>query len=164
MQIKIFCIPLSDAERSEAETNKFLRSHRILQTERHFCADGGGYWTLLVEYMEGDPQAESPLASRRDHRDAAASLTDEQKEKYTQLKAIRKTIAAQESLPAYLVFTNEELALLAQLPVVNEETARQVKGIAPKRLSDYAKYFYDVTDGEESGQPDAEDCSQGEFV
>ena len=38
MQIKIFTIPLQDGERSEAEANKFLRSHRILQVERHFCS------------------------------------------------------------------------------------------------------------------------------
>lgn len=162
MQIKIFTIPISDAERCEAETNKFLRSHRILQTERHFCADGGGYWTLLVEYMDGDPTAEAPPANRRDHRDVAAALPEEARVKYERLKAIRRTIAGQESLPAYLIFTNEELAVLAQMPVLSEETTRHVKGIAPKRLGDYVKYFYDTNDGEEGGQPDGANCGQGE--
>jgi len=163
MQIKIFTIPLSDTEVSEAEVNAFIRRHRILQIDRQFSSEGGGYWTLFVEYMEGDPSDKVPPANRRDHRDAAATLTEEQKEKYERLKAIRRTIATRESLPAYLVFTNEELALLAQLPVVSEETTKHVKGIAPKRLGDFAKYFYDTTDdGEAGGQPDGEDSQQGE--
>lgn len=163
MQIKVFTIPLSDTERCEAEANKFLRSHRVLQTERHFCADGGGYWTLLVEYMEGDPADAAPPAKRSDHRDVRATLTEEQQAKYDRMTGIRRTIAKQESLPAYLIFTNEELALLAQLPVVSEETTKHVKGIAPKRLGDFAKYFYDTTDdGEAGGKPDGEDSGQGE--
>lgn len=162
MQIKVFTIPLSDTERCEAEANKFLRSHRVLQVERHFCPDGGGYWTLLVEYMEGDPTGEAPPAKRNDHRDAAASLTEEQKAKYERMKTIRRTVAGRESLPAYLIFTNEELALLAQLPAVNEDTTKHVKGIAPKRLGDYSKYFYDTDDGETGGQLDGEDSRQGE--
>jgi len=39
MQIKIFTLPIYSSERSEDDLNKFLRSHRILQTERHFCPD-----------------------------------------------------------------------------------------------------------------------------
>lgn len=51
---------------SEDDLNRFLRSHRVLQVERHFCADGGGFWALLVEYVEGDPQAEAPPVHRRE--------------------------------------------------------------------------------------------------
>ncbi|MBO5591566.1 MAG: HRDC domain-containing protein [Prevotella sp.] len=163
MQIKVFTIPLSNAEVSEAEVNAFIRGHRVLQIDRQFSSEGGGYWTLFVEYMEGDPSDKVPPANRRDHRDAAATLTEEQKARYERMKAIRRTIATQESLPAYLVFTNEELAVLAQLPAVNEETTKHVKGIAPKRLGDYVKYFYDTTgDGEAGGKPDGEDSRQGE--
>lgn len=162
MQIKIFTIPLSDTDRCETEANKFLRSHRILQMERHFCSDGGGFWTLFVEYMDGDLTAAAPPANRRDHRDVAATLPEEVKTRYERMKAIRRAIATQESLPAYLIFTNEELAVLAQMPVLSEETTKHVKGIAPKRLGDYVKYFYDTNDGEAGGQSDGEDCRQGE--
>ena len=55
MQIKIFTIPLSNTEVSEAEVNAFIRGHRVLQIDRHFSSEGGGYWTLFIEYMEGDP-------------------------------------------------------------------------------------------------------------
>ena len=43
MQIKIFTIPLSNIDSSEAEVNAFIRGHRVLQIDRHFSSDGGGY-------------------------------------------------------------------------------------------------------------------------
>jgi len=164
MQIRVFTIPLQDAERSEAEANKFLRSHRILQVERHFCPDGGGYWTLLVEYLAGDPTAEAPPASRKDRRDPSVELSDEEHRRYDHFKGIRKSIAKELSIPAYLVFTNEELALLSKMPELTEENTRQVKGIAPQRLADYVKYFISEQHGEAGGQPDGADSEPGEFA
>ena len=66
MQLKIFSIPAFGSEALEEEMNKFLRTHRILQIERHFCPDNGGYWAVMVEYMLGDPVAEVPPAERRE--------------------------------------------------------------------------------------------------
>ena len=39
MQVKTFILPVLSAERSEEELNRFLRAHRVLQMERHFCAE-----------------------------------------------------------------------------------------------------------------------------
>ena len=60
MQIKLYTIPVFDSEAIEEELNRFLRGHRILQLERHFCADNGGYWAIMIEYVDGDPVAEAP--------------------------------------------------------------------------------------------------------
>ena len=46
MQIKIFTLPIYSSERCEGELNVFLRSHRILQIERHFCSGNGEYWNV----------------------------------------------------------------------------------------------------------------------
>lgn len=64
MQIKLFTMPAFGGEAAEEELNRFLRSHRVLQLERHFVSDQGGYWALLVEYADGDPIAEAPPQSR----------------------------------------------------------------------------------------------------
>ena len=134
MQIKIFTLPIYSSERSEDELNKFLRSHRILQTERHFCPENGGYWTILVEYLDGDPTAEVPPAMRHDRKDFSKELDDESLKRYERYKAIRRELAKQKNIPAYLIFTNEELAILAKMPALDEETAKHIKGIAPSRL------------------------------
>lgn len=67
MQIKLFTIPVFGSDSIEEEMNRFLRGHRILQLERHFCADNGGYWAILVEYVDGDPLAEADTADFRFH-------------------------------------------------------------------------------------------------
>ena len=70
MQVKTFILPVLSSERNEEDLNKFLRSHRVLQMERHFCAENGGFWAVLVEYVEGDPTESVPPAHQRDRQDA----------------------------------------------------------------------------------------------
>ena len=145
MQIKIFTLSLIGSERSEDDMNKFLRSHRILQTERHFCPDNGGYWTILVEYVDGDSSAEAPVAYRKEKKDFSANLSEEEKQRYDYFKAIRRELATQRSVPAYLIFTNEELAILAKIQDLSEETSKHIKGIAPSRLKDNIEHFQEGT-------------------
>ena len=142
---------------TDEELNRFLRSHRVLQVERHFCADNGGYWAMLVEYVEGDPTAEAPPAQRRERKDFSESLSEEEKQRYESYKTVRRELAQQHSIPAYLVFTNEELAILSRLPELTDETVRGIKGIAPQRLKDYVRFFYTVSHAEASGGTDAPD-------
>lgn len=80
----------------------------------------------------------------------------------TIINKVRKQLADQKSIPAYLVFTNEELALLAKLPDLNKDTATHIKGIAPQRLKEFVHYFYVVNNGEEGRQSDVEDSQSGE--
>ena len=157
MQIKLFTLPIFDCEHSEEEMNKFLRSHRILQTERHFCPDNGGYWAILVEYMDGEPTAESPVAYRKEKKDFSEGMTDEEKKRYENFKKIRRELATSRSIPAYMIFTNEELAILAKIPQLNADTSKNIKGIAPSRLKDNVEHFYEVKDGETCGLSDASD-------
>ena len=164
MQIKLFTMPAYGGEAAEEEINRFLRSHRVLQLERHYVADNGGYWAMLIEYADGDPVAEAPPASRRDRKDPTEGMTDEEKARFNVYRDIRKVVSQRRAIPPYLVFTNEELAILARLPVVNEETVKGLKGIAPQRLKDYIANFYNLTtaNGEESGPSDDSDSQSGE--
>ena len=163
MQIKLFTMPTFGGDEVEAEVNKFLRSHRVLQLERHFVSDQGGYWALLVEYTGGDPIAEAPPQGRRERKDPAADLSDEEKERFSLYRDVRKEIAQQRAIPPYLVFTNEELAILARLPAVNDETVKGIKGIGPQRLKDYVTYFYNLDiHAKESRTANAADSESGE--
>ena len=165
MQIKLFTMPTFGGEAVEEELNKFLRSHRILQLERHFVAEQGGYWAMLVEYADGDPVAEAPPQGRGQRKDPTTGMADEVKARFNPYRDVRKELAAQRGIPPYLVFTNEELASLAQLPVLNEETARGLKGIAPQRMKDYIAFFFDnlkPDNAETGGAADAPDLLSGE--
>ena len=116
----------------------------------------------MIEYVDGDPIAEAPPASRRERKDFTEGLTDEEKQRFEYYKKIRKQLADQNSIPAYLVFTNEELALLSKIPELREDTAKNIKGIAPQRLKDYIHHFYIVADAEESRTTDAENSQYSE--
>ena len=49
MQFKFFMLPVADSTQGEDELNKFLRSHRILTTERHFCPEKA---TCLMAFID----------------------------------------------------------------------------------------------------------------
>ena len=155
-------LPIQGDQQTEEELNRFLRSHRILQVERHFCSENGGYWALMVEYVDGDPTAEAPPTQRRERKDFSEGLTDEEKQRYENYKVVRRELAQQHNIPAYLVFTNEELSILSRLSQLNDETVRGVKGIAPQRLKDYVRFFYDVSHAEASGELDVANSQPGE--
>ena len=162
MQIKLFTMPAYGGEAAEEEINKFLRSHRVLQLERHYVADNGGYWAMLIEYADGDPVAEAPPQGRS-RKDPTEGMTDEEKMRFSVYRDVRKVVSQRRAIPPYLVFTNEELAILARLPVVNEETTKDIKGIGPQRLKDYVAYFFNLNShAEESREPDATDSESGE--
>ena len=165
MQIKLFTMPVFGGEAVEEELNKFLRSHRVLQLERHYVADNGGYWAMLVEYADGDPIAEAPPQGRRERKDPTEGMTDEEKMRFNVYRDKRKELSTQRAIAPFLVFTNEELSLMARLPVLNAETAKGLKGIAPQRARDYMPFFYDLittADAEESEKSDAADLQAGE--
>lgn len=169
MQLKLFTMPVFGGEAVEDELNKFLRSHRVLQLERHYCSDNGGYWAMLVEYADGDPIAEAPPQTRQP-RDVTAGMSDEEKQRYNMFRDIRKDLAQQKACPAYLVFTNEELAILARQPELTDDSVKGLKGIAPQRLKDHVFYFLDHqtmqrtanANDEKSDQPDAQHSESGE--
>lgn len=154
MQIKIFQLSSSNAKYSEDELNKFLRSHRILRVEHHFV-ERDCSWALLVEYQDEQPDAVSPVAKRRNKKDVTEGMSDELRQRYEHLRKIRTQLSMQRSVPAYVIFTNDELVLLAHEPELNEDTVKRIRGIAPSRLKDNVRYFFDeLSDNETHWESD----------
>ena len=146
MQIKIFNLPLLSDSIEEDKLNKFLRSHRILQISKAYSLENAGSWTVFVEYMDGD-QTEIP-SSRRSTKDYSKELSSEEYERYSRFREIRKKISEEKNIPPYLVFTNEELALLAKYSNLTKETLKGIKDIPARRLTDYGDLF--ISDNEKS--------------
>lgn len=80
MQIKIYSVPVFGGSALEEEVNRFLRGHRVLQVERHFCADNGGYWAIFIEYA--DYAGDSSPASRKDKADVTKDMNDYEKQRF----------------------------------------------------------------------------------
>ena len=68
-------------------------------------------------------------------------LDDATFEKFSKLREIRKKVAADEGIPAFAVFTDEELAGLARLDKITQKGMVSVKGIGDKKVERFAKHF-----------------------
>lgn len=142
MQFKTFVIPVNQSHEAEEELNHFLRSKRVLSVERHFAAEGGGRWLLLVEYIDGEQHETARPASRsREREDLTTGLTDEQRQRFEHFKQVRLEIAKRENVRAYMVFTDRELVTMAELDVLSLETIAKIKGVGEKRATQYGLFF-----------------------
>lgn len=139
MQIKIFTLPVLHSEQMEEEANKFLRSHRVMTIDRQFCAEQGGYWTLCVSYQDnGSPQG--AVVSRSGKVDYREVLSPEAFGRFARFREIRKEVAAQQGIPAYAVFTDEELSQIALMEEVTMPAIAAIKGVG-KRAEKYGAAF-----------------------
>lgn len=153
MQIKLFTIPVGDSGAAQEEMNRFLRGNKILEVQNQLISnENGAYWCFCVRYIE---KAFAPTNEHKGKVDYKQILDEVTFKKFSKLREIRKKVAAEEGMPAFAIFTDEELAGLAKLETITPKTMLSVKGIGDKKVERFAKHF--ITDGkrdEKSGTPD----------
>lgn len=141
MQIKIFIIPIGDSGGALQEMNAFLRGNKILEVENQFVSnEHGAYWSFCVRYIErayAGADGEKPKA-KVDYRKVLDEATFQ---KFSKLREIRKKIAAEQGISAFIILTDEELAELAKLDEITEKAMLGIKGIGEKKVGRFAKYF-----------------------
>lgn len=143
MQVKIFTLPIHGCEQMEEEANRFLRSHRVMTVDRQFSPDGGGYWTLFITYQDGLPSAGGGSGvgvSRSGKVDYREVLSPEEFGRFALYRDIRKEMAVQQGVPAYAIFTDEELSLIARMETVTLEAIAAIKNVG-KRAEKYGMAF-----------------------
>lgn len=113
MQIKIYTIPIVESEVFNEEMNKFLGSYKVLQVDQSIIQmEAGSYWTFCIRYIGGSLL---PVFAAKEKIDYKTILSEADFEKFTILRESRKSIAKEEAIPAYAVFTDAKLAELSQL-------------------------------------------------
>jgi hypothetical protein len=142
MQIRIFTIPNADSGSLQAEMNAFLSGHKVLEIEQKFFQnENGGYWTFCVRYINGGVPPSQPYSGKKvDYREI---LNDKDFSIFSKLRVIRKELAAADGSPAYVVFTDEELANIARLPEITEKAMLGVQGVGDKKVAKYGKALID---------------------
>ena len=63
---------------------------------------------------------------------------------FSKLRACRKILAANDAVPAYAVFTDEELAGIARLPVLEVGKLIAIKGIGDKKVGKYGSQIIEL--------------------
>lgn len=137
MQVKIFTLPISDDGTAQAELNKFIQHHKILELRQEFFQNkNDAAWCLCVNYLKTNTAASYAKPVKKDYK---ALLTEVQFEVFARLRDIRKVIAADDAVPAYAVITGAELAEMAKLEVLTKPNVKGISGISDKRLEKYGK-------------------------
>ena len=90
------------------------------------------------------PPAPRPKAEKAAKRSRAADValeTDEQVELFERLRELRRRIAAEQSVPAYVVFADAALADMARRAPATAEEFLQVSGVGAAKLERYGDAF-----------------------
>jgi superfamily II DNA helicase RecQ len=137
MQIQIFNFPAFTSQYEIDEMNKFLRTNRIIDVEKHFVeSPDGSFWTFCVRYIEGPNH---PVFERKEKIDYKSVLDEQTFSRFIRLRDIRKEIAEKDAVPAYAVFTDAELAEIAGLSELSFKNMLSVKGIGLKKVEKYGE-------------------------
>lgn len=140
MALQFFSIPVRYPDDATQALNGFLRQHHVLSVDRHLIADGANsVWTVCVEYHPGrssGPHSAGTVSSKSkvDYREV---LNAEDFAVFAQLRQLRKELAAVEAVPIYKVFTNEQLAQIAQQRVDSRAALLRISGIGDARADKY---------------------------
>ncbi|MBP7498189.1 MAG: HRDC domain-containing protein [Bacteroidales bacterium] len=144
MQIKIFNVALGDNGEMLIEMNRFLAANKVLEIEQKFYQnEKGAYWSFCVRYLN-NATVTYPGQSNRHKPDYKEILNEKEFAIFSKLRECRKVLAANDAVPAYAVFTDEELAGIARLPELEPAKLIRVKGIGDKKVEKYGKQIIDL--------------------
>ncbi|MDH6535215.1 helicase [Parabacteroides sp. 52] len=145
MQIKLFNIPVSDTGVLMDEMNTFLRGHKVLDMEQKLIqSDHGGSWCFCIRYIEGPHPSPVPPHGVHKKVDYKEVLSAEIFAIFSHLRECRKQLSKEHGVAAYIIFTDEELAGIAGLEELNEESLETVKGISTKKVEKYGKALLEL--------------------
>ena len=148
LQYASYLIPLH-AESAEQELlNKFLRSHRIVQTKKELVTGNGmSNWAILVEYIESQDKGagEQSVKNKVDYKEI---LNAEDFVLFSKLREVRKKLAEENGLPVYAVCTNEQLADIAKTRPKNITEIKKIEGIGQGKAEKYAAALLECINNE----------------
>ncbi len=137
MQIRIFSIPIPGGEKLNDEMNQFLRSKRVLQVGNQLVTnENGTFWCFCIKYLE------DAVKSKRQKVDYRSVLDKESFNRFSKMREIRKKLAQEDGIPAYAVFTDEELAELAAKVRLDKRSMLEIRGIGQKKIEKYGPHFF----------------------
>ena len=134
-QLRHFLVRAAGDGVAEDALNRFLRGHQVLELRQEFVPDGSNSaWCIAVRYAEPDGADGRAGGAKRPRIDYKDELEPEAFARFVELRKRRKAIAEEAALPAFAVFTDEELADIARLEAPGLAELRSVKGVGAKKV------------------------------
>ncbi len=156
MQLQFFQVPVHRSQPDDL--NRFLAAHRVTSIERQFVSDGANsFWSICVTYESGDPPR-TPI-KRKEQIDYREVLTEEQFRIYAKLRVLRKELSDRDKVPAYTVFTNEQLAEVVRRHITTREEMAKIPGVGQSRIEKYADPFLEIMRAEKRPESSVSDAT-----
>ncbi len=145
MRFHFFTIPAADLGPATEALNAFCAAHTVLGVERRFIAAGeGGYWSVSLTVAADSHASNKRGGGKVDYRE---SLPADQFALYARLRTQRKALADERGIPAYQVFTNDQLAAMVQRRLTSREQLATIDGVGEGRLDAYAEAMLEILSG-----------------
>ena len=111
----------------------------MLDVDRQFyvTSDQVGHWSIAVTYLPSHNSI--VVGERREKIDYKEVLSVDDFDRFTKLRSIRKQLANSDAVPAYAVFTDAELAQIAQLSNIDTTSIAKISGIGERRIEKYGR-------------------------
>lgn len=142
MQIRVFTIPTADSDAITPEVNSFLQSQKLVSVEKQFVADGtNSFWSICVTYLQQGKASSPASGSSKKRIDYREVLSETDFAVFAELRTLRKELAERESVPAYALFTNEQLADMVRENVTTKASLGKITGVGEARVEKYGDTF-----------------------
>lgn len=142
MHYQFFRVRAVDPEQDSATLNAFLATNPVLEVTREFVADGSNsFWSLCVSVAAAEAGPAANKSGKRPSVDYRERLPPEVFSIYARLRALRNHMAKEQDIQPYAIFTNDQLASIAQLSSPSREAIAAIEGIGEKRLEMYVDTF-----------------------
>ena len=141
---RFFQIPACGDEFLEGEFNAFLESKPVVDVRQEFVeAESGAQWCFSVRWRDGAVAKDGPKRAKAlvDYKEI---LSPEDFVTFARLRDVRKELAKTEQVPAYAIFTNEQLAEIAKALPVSANALSKIEGVGESRVEQYGGQFLKV--------------------
>jgi superfamily II DNA helicase RecQ len=148
---KFFTVPAEGDARLESELNAFLCGHSVVDVKQEYHAASGanGTWCFCIRWRDKPGGVDNaPTKGRTDYKEI---LEEGDFTLYLRLRDLRKEVASREQVPAFTVFTNEQLAEMAKCRPSSAASFKKLAGVGDSRYAKYGAEFVKFLEDYEDG-------------
>lgn len=140
MKLKVFTLRLNETSGvfDDSELQAFLSERDAIAVDQHFFVhDGVPRWALLVHHREAAVRERGKVAQQAVAADWRSELSNVEVELFNALRSWRNTRARRDGRPAFVLFTNRQLAEIAKVVPRTLTELATVHGVGDARVRDY---------------------------
>jgi superfamily II DNA helicase RecQ len=140
MPFEFIQIPANGQGSAKEELNRLLRGGRIATVKKEFVSNGDdSFWAFCIEFLDGSLSADKSRGGPKiDYKEV---LDEAQFAVFARLRDLRKALSDKEAIPAYSIFTNEQLAAMVTGKVDSLAAMGTIPGVGAARLEKYGAAF-----------------------